>query len=122
MEDYDVELIVTSQYGCKDTVVGIVQVVPEVIFYAPNSFTPDGDAFNNTWRVFISNISMDNFSLEIFNRWGELIWESKNPDAAWDGTYGGKLIENGTYIWKMRAMDMFTDEKFEWNGHVNVIY
>ena len=122
VEDYDVELIVTSQYGCKDTVVGIVQVVPEVIFYAPNSFTPDGDAFNNTWRVFISNISMDNFSLEIFNRWGELIWESKNPDAAWDGTYGGKLIENGTYIWKMRAMDMFTDEKFEWNGHVNVIY
>jgi gliding motility-associated-like protein len=120
--EYEVELIVTSQYGCKDTALAIVPVVPEVILYAPNTFTPDGDGFNNVWRVFISGISMDNFDLEIYNRWGELLWDSHNPDAAWDGTYDGKLVEQGTYVWKMRAMDMFTDEKFEWNGHVNVLY
>jgi gliding motility-associated-like protein len=120
--EYQVELIVTSQFGCKDTAEAFIPVVPEVILYAPNSFTPDGDEYNNSWRVFISGISMDNFELEIYNRWGEMIWESHDPDASWDGIYGGNLVKEGTYIWRMRAMDMFTDEKFEWNGHVNVLY
>jgi gliding motility-associated-like protein len=120
--EYQVELIATSQFGCTDTAEAFVPVVPEVIVYAPNTFTPDGDEFNNSWRVFISGISMQNFDLEIYNRWGEILWESHDPDAAWDGTYGGKLVEEGTYIWKMRAMDMFTDEKFEWEGHVTILY
>jgi gliding motility-associated-like protein len=119
---YSVELIVTSQFGCKDTAEAIIPVVPEVIVYAPNAFTPDGDEHNNTWRVFISGISTSNFDLEIYNRWGEILWESHDPDASWDGTYGGNRVKEGTYIWKMRAMDMFTDEKFEWTGHVTIIY
>lgn len=119
---YNVDLIITSEFGCKDTAQTIIPIVPEVILYAPNTFTPDGDEFNNAWSVFISGISMANFNLEIYNRWGEILWESHNPSAAWDGTYGGKLVEEGTYIWKISAMDMFTDEKFEWSGHVNVLY
>ena len=120
--EYQVELIVTSQFGCKDTAEAFIPVVPEVIVYAPNAFTPDGDEHNNSWRVFISGISLDNFDLEIYNRWGEILWESHDPEASWDGTYGGKLVEEGTYIWKMRAMDMFTDEKFEWEGHITILY
>src|SRR5690606_30735492 len=44
--DYDVTLIVTSEYGCQDTITRIVQVVPEVLIYVPNTFTPDNDEFN----------------------------------------------------------------------------
>lgn len=120
--EYDVELIVTSQFGCQDTAYAIIPVVPEVIVYAPNTFTPDGNEYNNTWRAYLSGISMDQFELVIFNRWGEQVWETKNPEMPWDGTYNGKLVEEGTYIWKMQALDQFTDEKFEWNGYVNVLY
>jgi hypothetical protein len=50
-----------------------------------------------------------------------LIWESNDPDASWDGTYGGKLVETGTYVWTIRAEDAENDNNYEFNGFVNVI-
>ena len=120
--DYLAELVAISEFGCSDTVDAIISVVPEVIVYAPNAFTPDGDEFNQNWRVYISGISLENFYLEIYNRWGEILWESHNPEASWDGTYGGKLVEEGTYIWRMGAMDLYTDKKMVWTGHITVLY
>lgn len=125
VDNYDVELIATSIYDCRDTARAIVQVESEVILYAPNTFTPDGDDYNPNWRVFIEGINIQDFDLLIYNRWGEIIWESHNPSAAWDGTYGGqggKMVEEGTYIWKIRTRDMITDKKYEWQGHINVLY
>ena len=93
----------------------------EVILYAPNTFTPDGDELNQNWRVFIQGVDIYNFDLEIYNRWGEIIWESHDPDASWDGTYNGEIVKDGTYIWKIRAFDRENDNKYEFNGFVNVI-
>jgi gliding motility-associated-like protein len=123
VENYYVELIVTSQYGCKDTAFNFVQVKPEVILYAPNSFTPDGDEHNNEWRIFISGIEQfQGFDLQIYNRWGEIIWESYDANASWDGTYRGRKVPEGTYIWKARATDSFTDAKYEFSGHITILY
>ncbi|MDX1651707.1 MAG: gliding motility-associated C-terminal domain-containing protein [Brumimicrobium sp.] len=124
VDNYEVELIATSIHGCTDTAVAIVQVESEVIFYAPNSFTPDGDERNPLWRVYIEGIDVQMFDLEIYNRWGELIWESHNPEAGWDATYGGaggKPVEEGTYVWKVRTRDYINDKKYEWQGHINVL-
>jgi gliding motility-associated-like protein len=98
-----------------------VRIQNDVILYAPNTFTPDNDNLNNEWRVHISGVDIFNFNLTIFNRWGELIWESNDPDASWDGTYGGKLVETGTYVWTIRAEDAENDNNYEFNGFVNVI-
>lgn len=125
VDNYDVELIATSMFDCKDTARAIVQVESEVNIYAPNAFTPDGDEHNQNWRVYIEGINVQDFDLEIYNRWGELIWESHDPDAAWDGTYGvdsGKKVPEGTYVWKIRARDYINDDKYEWQGHVTIIY
>lgn len=123
VNDYPVELIVTSEFGCKDTANAFVNVRPEIILYAPNTFTPDGDEFNNEWRIYISGIERyRNFDLEIFNRWGEIMFASYDPDGSWDGTYGGRKVPEGTYIWKIRAEDGYTDAKYEWNGHVTILY
>lgn len=125
VEDYDVELIANSIHDCKDTARAIIQVESDVIIYAPNAFTPDGDEHNPRWKVFIDGIDVKVFDLEIYNRWGELIWESHNPEIGWDGTYGtqsGKRVEEGTYIWKVRARDFITDKKYEWQGHVTILY
>ena len=121
VENHDLFLVVENSNGCKDTLKRVVRVQNDVILYAPNTFTPDGDAFNETWRVHIEGIDVYDFELEIYNRWGELIFESHDPDGAWDGTYGGNLVKDGTYIWKIRAVDQENDNKYEFKGFVNVL-
>lgn len=120
--EYEVTLIAYTEADCADTITKVVEIVPAVTLFAPNSFTPDGDLFNERWRVHIQGIDIYDFNLVIFNRWGEIVWESYDPDASWDGTYGGKIVKEGTYVWRIRAADLFTDKVYEWNGHINVIY
>gem|GEM_PF-279163 len=118
---YDVQLIVASDFGCLDTTMQTVEVKPEVILYAPNTFTPDGDEFNPTWRVHIVGIDVQDFHVEIRNRWGQLIWESEDIDGEWDGTYDGQKVPEGTYNWFIRAKDLITDEPYLFKGHINVL-
>lgn len=119
--EYLVTLTVTTEEGCRDSVANLVEVVPDILFFAPNTFTPDGDNFNEVWKIFIDGINVYDFDLFIFNRWGEIVWESHNPEAGWDGTYGGKPAPEGSYIWKIRVADFVTDQKYEFNGHVNLL-
>ncbi|MDC3253163.1 gliding motility-associated C-terminal domain-containing protein, partial [Crocinitomicaceae bacterium] len=118
---YDVQLITTSELNCTDTMNYELIVFPEVLLYAPNAFTPDGDEFNQGWQVYMEGVDIYDFELLIFNRWGELIWESHDIDAPWYGTYDGKLLQQGTYQWTIRATDMLNDNKYEFNGHINLI-
>lgn len=119
--DYPVTLMVTTEHGCTDTVTYIMHVVQDVILYAPNSFTPDGDEHNQSWGIHIAGIDIYHFDLYIFNRWGELIWESHDPSATWDGTYNGEIVQSGMYIWKADAKDSLNDGKYEFNGYINVL-
>lgn len=121
VDNYDLTLIVENSHQCRDTLTRIVRIQNEVQIFAPNTFTPDGDELNQNWRVYIEGVDIYNFDLFIYNRWGELIWESHDPDASWDGTYGGKKVQEGTYIWKIRAYDAENDNKYEFKGFVNVI-
>lgn len=118
---YYVTLIATSYLGCADTVTKQVVILPEVILYAPNTFTPDGDEFNQTWRIYIEGIDEFDFELQIFNRWGEIIWESHDVNAAWDGTYNGQIVPRGTYTWLIRTRELISDKKYTWNGTINII-
>ncbi len=121
VDDYLVTLIVTNEVGCQDSVAKEVSVVSDILLFAPNTFTPDGDKFNETWRVYIDGIDIYSFDLFIYNRWGEVIWESHNPESEWDGTYGGKIVPEGAYIWTLQVSDGVTDKKYEFNGHINVL-
>jgi len=118
---YDVNLIVTSDFGCKDTVNGVVEVFPEVLLFAPNSFTPDGDEFNPTWRIYIEGIDIYDFNLEVLDRWGQLIWQSKDVNGEWDGTFNNEIVQSGIYTWTIRAKDSATDKSYTYKGHVNII-
>ncbi len=119
--EYLVTLFVTSENGCVDSVSHLVPVLPEVLIYAPNTFTPDGDEFNQKWRLFLEGVDVTAFSLEIYNRWGEMIWESKDIEVGWDGTYDGTIAPQGTYTWKATARDSLTDKKYLWTGHMNIL-
>ncbi|MEO9532615.1 MAG: PKD domain-containing protein [Crocinitomicaceae bacterium] len=121
---YEVELIAYN-YGqmCSDTTSLIVNVQDVIIFYAPNIFTPDGDDFNETWKpVFFSGYDPFDFHLLIYNRWGEVIWESYNADAGWNGHYGnGGLVDDGTYIWQLDFKETMSDKRHQHSGHVTVL-
>lgn len=119
--NYEVTLITTSEFGCIDTSTQIVIVLPEVLLFAPNTFTPDDDEFNQDWGIHISGIDIYNFELLIFNRWGQIIWESHDPAASWDGTFNGEYVQQGTYTWTIEAKDLVNDKKYEFNGFINVL-
>jgi len=118
---YDVQLITTSELGCVDTMDHELIVYPEVLIYAPNAFTPDGDEHNQTWRVHMEGIDEYDFELLIFNRWGEVVWESHDVEVGWDGTYNGKMMPTGTYTWVIRTKDLMNDAKYTFDGHLNLL-
>lgn len=123
--NFSVELIAYSALGCTDTAWRIITVKEEPIYYVPNTFSPDGDEFNQYFQpIFTDGFDPYDFSIFIYNRWGELIWNSVDANAAWDGSYGNdakQLVQDGTYTWKIEFKALNTDERFLVFGHVNVI-
>lgn len=119
---YVVTLIAFSPIGCSDTVTKVIQVNQEIIFYLPNSFTPDGDEFNQAFQpVFTAGYDPFDFEMLIFNRWGQLIWESHDASVGWDGTYNGEMVPSGSYVWKIEFKTELTDERKMYTGHLNVL-
>lgn len=118
---YPTTLIVTSDYGCVDTVTYNMTVIQDIIMYAPNSFTPDGDEHNQDWKFAIQGIDIYSFNLILFNKWGEIIWETNDVNSSWDGTYNGKIVQAGTYFWRASAKDIMNDGKHEFSGSINVL-
>ena len=119
--NYPVMLVVESAEGCIDTVEHILIVNSDILFYAPNAFTPDGDEYNQSWGFFVSGVDEYNFELLIFDRWGEIIWETHDVNAKWDGTYHGRVVPAGAYHWVARVKDLYNDSKKEFNGDINVL-
>ncbi|MDX1446160.1 gliding motility-associated C-terminal domain-containing protein, partial [Lishizhenia sp.] len=119
--DYPVQLIVETNFGCLDTITKVVSVLSEVIIYAPNSFTPDGDEYNATWKIIADGIDPTTWNLSIYDRWGELVWLSKDITLGWDGAYKGALVPDGVYVWRLEVKDLFTDAYYQYGGHINVL-
>lgn len=118
---YPVRLVVESEIGCIDTVEYILSVNSDIIFYAPNAFTPDGDEFNQSWGFYVDGIDVYDFELLIYNRWGELIWETHDVNSKWDGTYNGEVVPAGGYNWIARVKDLYTDVKKDFRGSMVVL-
>lgn len=119
---YNVCLTVTNSDGCDSTVCHPVIINGEFLIYVPNSFTPDNDGVNDYFFASGTGLNdAEDFTLYIFNRWGELIWESHNPDYPWDGRYKGVDVQQDVYVWRLIATDPYTREKHELIGHVSVL-
>lgn len=119
---YNVTLVVANSHGCLDSTSQVIMVDNQVIYYIPNTFTPNGDKFNATFRpVFTAGFDIYNYNLIIFNRWGELIFESNNAAVGWDGTYAGQLCQSGTYVWQIRYKENGKDRHDEIRGHFNLL-
>jgi gliding motility-associated-like protein len=120
--DYTTTLYAFNDVGCVDSTNQVITIQDHQVFYVPNAFTPDGDVLNQTFDpVFTSGFDPNNYRFSVYNRWGELLFESFDYQRGWDGTYGGKMMPEGVYIWKIEFKDEFTDERSQRQGHVNLL-
>ena len=119
--NYDITLIALTEHGCYDTITKTINVVQDETIYVPNTFTPDGDTFNELFRPYITGIDPYDFHMIIFNRWGEIVFESYDATGGWNGAYGGKLVQDGVYVWQIVTSDLTNDKKLEYYGHVTVL-
>jgi gliding motility-associated-like protein len=96
---YTVCLRVANTFGCEDNICKKLNIDPFPTIYAPNAFTPNADGTND--RFFIKLTYVDQFLLEIFDRWGELIYTSNDPYEGWDGTYKQNKVQEDVYVWRV---------------------
>jgi gliding motility-associated-like protein len=119
----------STSAGCTGTDTVLVTVMEDCveeedeIFWVPNTFTPDDDEHNQSFHVvFYSGFDPFSFELTLYNRWGELIWESHDVTAGWDGTYNnGMKVPDGVYTWKIKFKSLQNDKKQTATGHVTIL-
>jgi gliding motility-associated-like protein len=93
------------------------EIIPPLHLYIPSAFSPNGDGLNDNFGV--KGEGVKNYRLLIYNRWGEIIFESTNPKQEWDGKYAGNKVEQGTYVYQLFALGTGSNGK---TGSVTVVY
>ena len=118
---YPVQLLVSNQYGCLDSITIDVVVNDLYNFYVPNAFTPDNDGINDYFYPLGEGVSAANYKMYIFDRWGTQLFESDDMNTAWDGTFQGNKLKQEVYVWKIENENSITGERNEYIGHVVLV-
>jgi PKD repeat protein len=118
---YHVQLISETDFGCTDSFGIIIQIIPSVA-YAPNAFRPDSEiSENRTFMPVGAGVDEARFKLKIYNRWGEMIFETNSLYIPWDGTLkNGERAPMGNYVWISNYFDIQGMERNE-KGQVFLI-
>jgi len=100
---YFLNLVVKNKWGCSDTVTKTVVVENDFMIFVPNSFTPNEDAINDIFSA--SGNGIVKYDLEIYNRWGEKVFQSNDLNKGWDGKFKGQDCQSEVYVWKIIAVN-----------------
>jgi len=112
--------VAINEWGCRDTSFQELYIEPFVI-YIPNTFTPDGNEFNNDFNPAFA-LEVYEWELRIYNRWGQLLYETNDPEFGWDGSYNGKLVQEGVYAYVLRYVSCEQPDGWQMiTGHVNLL-
>lgn len=116
---FNVTLIVTNEYGCKDTTYKEVIIKNDYTLWIPNAFTPNGDGKNDFFEV--KSEGLTDFKMDIFDRWGSLIFTSDNIYKGWNGEVKNRKAIMDTYVYRIEIKDLEL-KAHVYVGHVNLIY
>ncbi|HQQ94059.1 MAG TPA: gliding motility-associated C-terminal domain-containing protein [Bacteroidia bacterium] len=114
---YTIALKVENKWSCSDTVLQVVEVLPDFGAYVPNAFTPNGDGLNDSFFPVLRGVK--SFSLEVFDRWGGLLFASSTPDKTWDGTAKGMDCKEDIYNYTLVILNV-KGEKKSFTGQVTL--
>jgi len=120
---YPVTLYAENQWGCTDSIFRYVFIVDEFVMFVPNAFTPDQDGINDIWRFEGIDVDTDDFKVQIFNRWGEVVYLSTDFFEGWDGSSnrGGYYSPDGVYLYRIETRSLTTLERKELFGHIVIL-
>ncbi|MES2680257.1 MAG: PKD domain-containing protein [Bacteroidota bacterium] len=112
--------IVKNEYGCADTTFQVLKVKPAFVIYIPNTFTPNGDGVNDDFQA--KGVGIAKFNMQIFDRWGHILFETNDINDPWDGRARGSVnpIMQDVYVWKATVRDLF-DNPHALEGHVSLL-
>ena len=84
-----------------ESVSNIVEVFPAIALYVPSAFTPNGDGINDSFGAY--GEALFDFTMQVWNRWGQLVFESDDASKHWDGSFKGELVPQGSYVYQISA-------------------
>jgi gliding motility-associated-like protein len=115
---FEVTLIATSEWGCFDIVTKRWIIDPIELVWIPNAFTPNGDSFNNTFKI--KSLFHSEVDIKIWNRWGELVFQTNDIEMGWDGRYRGVDCKQDVYVYQIGVLDIWGKWR-DYRGMVNLI-
>jgi gliding motility-associated-like protein len=118
---YIVSLTITDAEGCENTTIKTTIVKSEFVFIMPNAFTPNGDGLNDIFKPgVLIGADEDKYNFFVFDRWGELLFESHNINQGWDSYFKAKQVKLDVYLWKIDVTDLY-GHKHKYHGKVNIV-
>ena len=118
---YPVLLMTETDFGCRDTVVKYIDVIDDMHLYIPNTFTPNDDGVNDVFFVKGMGVKTEGFSIEISDRWGNVIFYTKDINEVWDGSVKGVKAKDGEYIYRIKAIGLNGEGRKEISGFVTIL-
>lgn len=117
---YQVQLIVTNTYGCIDTTYQVIEISKFFTLYIPNAFSPNNDARNDSFVI--KGDGLEDYRLRIFNRRGQMVFQSENQNISWNGSHldTGTPVPDGVYVYDLRVEDS-NHKKHQYYGSINLI-
>ena len=115
---YEVCLTAISENGCRDTICEEIYIKGEFLVYIPKAFTPNNDGVNDGFRPIVTGHDPKSYVFTVFNRWGELLFESRKNEEAWDGIVNGRVVQQDMYVWHLKVRPFPNGEGKEFYGTV----
>lgn len=110
--------------GCEQSGVYLVEALePEPLVFIPNSFTPNGDGINDLFKISLGDSELDDYQFSVYNRWGELIFETTDSEQGWNGGASGSdyYVPTGNYVYYVKYSGICQSETIEKKGTINLI-
>ncbi len=123
-DDYLISLTaIDLNTGCMDDATELLTVEPDLLMYVPNAFTPDEDGLNDVWGPIMKNIDPDDYRLTVMDRFGQIIFETRDPEQKWNGSINGgdHYARPDLYIWLIETKNVLTLDEVEFSGKVQLI-
>ena len=118
---YLITLNIVDGNGCEHDTTKRIYVNADLYVYTPNSFTPNGDGLNDLFGLAGVTAGVSQMQMEIYNRWGERLFESSDVNNRWNGTYKGAPVQQGVYVYKVRFTNPKQTRWFFLSGEIHLL-
>jgi len=122
--EYLITLISESENGCIDTTSNILTINDDLLWFIPNSFSPNGDGINDIWKPIGSTVDLSSYSCKLYDRWGRQVFHTTNIEQGWNGDSAQNdefFADSDVYTYVLEITSATTEEKFEITGFLTLI-